>query len=251
MIERAPRSYIKKRKSDITISRNRWILVLADIHCPYHDVKSLDVAIAAGKRMDVDTVIILGDMMDFHRISKYPNDPGTLSFQEELEVGAQMAFYIRSEFPDADIYYIEGNHEVRLEHYIAKNADQFVGMPELSMSHLLDLKMQEITYVQDAFIHCGDMSFLHGHELRGVGGVNPSRKLFAKMKKSAICGHLHRPESFYTRDGSGKLLQCHVLGHLGDPNPNYHPRNDWQHGYGVVDVSKKGYVYVDNVIIND
>ena len=251
MSDMAPRSYVKKRKNDITISRNRWILVLADIHCPYHDIKALDTAIRAGKRADVDTVIILGDMMDFHRISKYPNDPGTLSFQEELEVGAQMAFYIRSEFPDADIYYIEGNHEVRLEHYIAKNADQFIGMPELQMSTLLDLHSQEIEYVQDAFIHCGDMSFLHGHEMRGVGGVNPSRKLFGKMKKSAICGHLHRPESFYTRDGSGKLLQCHVLGHLGDPSPNYHPRNDWQHGYGLVEVTKRGYVYVDNVILND
>lgn len=244
-----PKTYYKRRKSDIVISRNRRILVLADIHCPYHDIASVNKAIEDGKSRGVDTVIILGDMMDFHRISKYPNDPGTLSFQDEIRVGSQMAFSIRDSFPNAEIFYIEGNHEVRLEHYIQRNADEFRGMEELKMSNLLDLKMQDITYIQDAFIHCGDMSFLHGHELRGVGGVNPSRKLFAKMKKSAICGHLHRPESFYTRDGAGKLLQCHVLGHLGDPSPNYHPRNDWQHGYGIVEVTKGGVVRVDNVIL--
>ena len=32
----------------------------------------------------------------------------------------------------------------------------------------------------------------------------------------------------------------------GDPNPNYHPRNDWQHGFAIVEVTKKGNVYVEN-----
>jgi predicted phosphodiesterase len=251
MTNNLPKSYYKRRKSDLVISRDRRILVLPDIHCPYHDVSALNTAIFAGRSYNVDTVIILGDMMDFHRISKYPNDPGTLSFQDEIKIGSQMAASIRENFPSADIYYIEGNHEVRLEHYIQRNAEEFRGMASLSLVHLLSLDDGDITFIQDAFIHCGDVSFLHGHELRGIGGVNPSRKLFSKMKKSAVCGHLHRPESFYTRDGAGKLLQCHVLGHLGDPNPNYHPRNDWQHGYGIVDVTKRGYVYIDNVIIDE
>ena len=46
------------------------------------------------------------------------------------------------------------------------------------------------------------------------------------------------------------MIQCHVLGHLGEPNPKYWPRNDWQHGYGIVEVSKRGYVYVNNIIID-
>ena len=251
MIERPPKSYYKKRKSDLVISRNRRILVLADIHCPYHDNASLKKAVDAGITYDADTVIILGDMMDFHRISKYPNDPDTLSFKDEIEIGYKLLEYLRESFHDAEMFYIEGNHEVRLKHYISRNANEFYGLTALDMDSLLNLGYYDVKYCSDAFIHCGDMSFLHGHELRGVGGVNPSRKLFTKMYKSAICGHLHRPESFYTRDGSGKLLQCHVLGHLGDPNPRYHPRNDWQHGYAIVDVTKNGYVYVDNVIIDE
>jgi predicted phosphodiesterase len=123
-----PKTYYKRRQGDLFISRKRNILVLADIHCPYHNITALNTAIEAGQASDVDTVIILGDMMDFHRISKYPNDPGTLSFQDELKVGAQMAFSIRDNFPNAEIFYIEGNHEVRLEHYIQRNADEFRGM---------------------------------------------------------------------------------------------------------------------------
>lgn len=246
-----PRSYHKKRKADIRISKDRSILVLSDLHCPYHDVKAISKAIQMGQQCNVDTVILLGDVMDFHRISRYENDPDTLSFAKEIEVGAQLLFGIREAFREADIWYVQGNHEVRLDAYLQKNASELVDLPDIALDRLLDLHAQEITWVQDGFIHCGDMTFLHGHEMRGIGGVNPSRKLFNKVKKSAICGHLHRPDSFYTRDGAGKLLQCHVIGHLGDPSPSYHPRNDWQHGYALVDVTKKGNVYVYNNTIDE
>jgi len=245
-----PKTYYKRRKSDLTISRNRVILVLSDIHCPYHDVEALQEAIQFGQKCGADTVILLGDVMDFHRISRYENAPGTLSFAREIEVGNQLLFGIRESFRDADIFYVEGNHEMRLEAYIQKNASEFSDLPDIKLSRMLDLHAQDITYIQDGFIHCGDMTFIHGHEMRGIGGVNPSRKLYGKMKKSAICGHLHRPESFYTRDGAGKLIQCHVLGHLGEPSPQYHPRNDWQHGCAVVAVNSRGQAAVHTHIIN-
>lgn len=249
MIELIPKSYYKKRKKDLTISKNRRILVLADVHCPYHDLSALQEAIVKGQEFGADTVILLGDLMDFHRISKYPNEPDTLSFVDECHVGSQLVFGLRESFRDADMYYIEGNHEVRLQNYVKSHASELSGLSGLEMESLLDLHAQEVQWIQNGFIHCGDMTFLHGHEMRGVGGVNPSRKLFNKMKKSAICGHLHRPESFYTRDGAGKLLQAHVIGHLGEPSPKYHPRNDWQHGYALVEVTKKGIVRVQNNII--
>ena len=249
MTELLPKSYYKNRKQDLTISKNRRILVLSDIHCPYHDIHALREAIVKGQEFGADTVILLGDLMDFHRISKYPNEPDTLSFADEITVGAQLIFGIREAFRDADIYYIEGNHEIRLQHYVQRHASELDGIPGLEMERMLDMHAQEVRWIPGGFIHCGDMTFLHGHEMRGVGGVNPSRKLFTKMKKSAMCGHLHRPESFYTRDGAGKLLQCHVVGHLGEPCPKYHPRNDWQHGYALVEVTRKGIVRVQNNII--
>ena len=250
MADLMPKSNYKRRKTDVTIGRDRTILVMSDLHAPYHDINAINEAIHWGQSSNVDTVILLGDVMDFHRISRYPSDPGTLSFAKEIEIGNQILLAIRENFRNAEIYYIEGNHEVRLDAYIQKNASEFYDLPDLRLERLLDLYALEIQWVSDVSIHCGDMSFIHGHEMRGIGGVNPSRKLYTKMKKSAICGHLHRPESFYTRDGAGKLIQCHVVGHLGDPTPNYHPRNDWQHGFAIVDVTKKGNVYVENRTIS-
>ena len=244
-----PKSYYKSNSRDVKLSRGKTIAVFSDIHAPYHDVASLNEAVNRAKKASPDVVILLGDIMDFHRISRYPNDPGTLSFADEIRVGVELLEYMRRSFPNAEFHYIEGNHEVRLAHYIQRNAAELQGLNSLDLAFLLELDRFEIGFLQMGFIHCGDMTFLHGHEIPGIGGVNPSRKLFTKMKKSAMCGHLHRPESFYTRDGAGKMLQCHVVGHLGDPHPAYWMRNEWQHGYAMVDVSKGGVVRVDNVIL--
>ena len=249
MTHSIPKSYYKSNARDVKIGRGKTIAVFSDIHAPYHDVSALTKAVEAAKKSNPDVVILLGDIMDFHRISRYPNDEGTLSFADEIKVGVDLLHYMRESFPNSEFYYIEGNHEVRLAHYIQRNAAELQGLDSLDLSFLLQLDALEIPFIQMGFIHCGDMTFLHGHELPGIGGVNPSRKLFTKMKKSAMCGHLHRPESFYTRDGAGKLLQCHVVGHLGDPHPRYWMRNEWQHGYAIVEVSKGGVVRVDNVIL--
>jgi len=244
-----PKSYVQKSSKDIFLGRGKTFAVLSDIHAPYHDVQALEKAVAMAQAASPDVVILLGDILDCHRISRYQSDENTLSFAKEVEVGVELMKYLRDSFPHSEMYYMEGNHEVRLSAYIAKNANEFHGLRGLSIPELLGLGHFETTWVSNGFIHCGDISFLHGHELRGVGGVNPSRKLFMKMLKSALCGHLHRPESFYTRDGAGKLLQCHVIGHLGESNPRYHPRNDWQHGFAIVDVTKSGVVKVQNIIL--
>ncbi len=120
-----------------------------------------------------DVVILMGDILDFHRISRYPNDEGTLSFAEEIRVGLDLLYYFRQSFPNADFYYIEGNHEVRLAHYIQRNASELTGLESLEMANLLHMKELEITFLQMGFVHCGDMTFLHGHELPGIGGGQP------------------------------------------------------------------------------
>lgn len=248
-MQQIPKSYIQKATKDVFLGRGRTLAVFSDIHAPYHDVQALAQAVDMAQKSNPDVVILLGDILDCHRISRYQNDENTLSFAKEIEVGLELMRYMRQSFPNSEMYYIEGNHEVRLSAYIASNASELHGLNALSMPELLMLDSFEMQWLSGGFIHCGDISFLHGHELRGVGGVNPSRKLFTKMMKSALCGHLHRPESFFTRDGAGKLLQCHVIGHLGEENPRYHPRNDWQQGFAIVDVSKSGVVKVQNIIL--
>lgn len=231
---------------DVQLSRGRKILAISDIHVPYHDKRALAEAMKIGRESGCNTLIILGDLCDFHKVSKYRHDAGAAEIEQELEVAKQVLTEITTGFPQK--LFIPGNHEDRLRNYILDNAPSLKGLWQLELDRILELRELNIQYVPGGFIHCGDMTFLHGHEVR-ISGMDPARKLFTKMKKSAICGHLHRPDSYYTRDGAGNLLQCHVLGHLGEKSPAFMPRNEWQHGCAVVTVPKSGKTHVQTHII--
>jgi len=238
--------YQRMHSKDVRISRGRKILAISDIHVPYHDKRALAEALKAGRKQGCNTVIILGDLCDFHKVSKYRHDATALEIEEELKIAREVLQEICVGYSQK--YFVPGNHEDRLHSYILDNAPSLKGLEELSLDKLLQLEQYGIQYVPGGFIHCGDMTFLHGHEVR-ISGMDPARKLFTKMKKSAICGHLHRPDSYYTRDGAGSLLQCHVLGHLGERSPAFMPRNDWQHGCAVISVPKQGKSHVQTYIL--
>jgi len=231
---------------DIRISRGRKILAISDIHVPYHDKRALAEAMKLGREAGCSTVIVLGDLCDFHKVSKYRHDATALEIDEEIAQAERVLFELADKFPHR--YFVPGNHEDRLKAYILDNAPSLQHLEQLELDKLLKLEEHGFKYVPGGFIHCGDMTFLHGHEIR-ISGMDPARKLFMKMKKSAICGHLHRPDSHYTRDGAGNLLQCHVLGHLGEKSPAFMPRNDWQHGFAIVSVPKSGNAKVETHIL--
>lgn len=231
---------------DVRLSRGRKILAISDIHVPYHDKRALAEAMSIGRKAGCNTLIILGDLCDFHKASKYRHDATALEIEQEIEIAKEVLYSCADGFTHK--YFVPGNHEDRLRHYILDNAPSLQGIGQLELDKLLQLHEMGYHYVPGGFIHCGDMTFLHGHEVR-ISGMDAARKLFGKMKKSAICGHLHRPDSYYTRDGAGNLLQCHVLGHLGETSPAFMPRNDWQHGLAVVEVPKTGNAKVKTFIL--
>jgi predicted phosphodiesterase len=223
-------------KTDTRIKPGIKLLVISDLHIPYQKTSAINKAIKIGKEAKCQGVVILGDLVDFHKVSRYRHDADAKDIKEELKLGRHWLRILKLDFHN--VWYIPGNHEDRLDAYISDNAPSLGVLDELNLDRLLKLEEIGVNYVK-GFIHCGDMSFCHGHEFR-IAGLDPARKLFGKMKKSAMCGHLHRPDSYYTRDGAGNLLHCHVLGHLGDSHPRFMPRNDWQHGCAVVTVLKSG-----------
>jgi predicted phosphodiesterase len=231
-------------KHDLRIKAGITLLAIADLHIPYQKSSAVNKAIGIGKKAKCQGVVILGDLVDFHKVSRYRHDADAKDIRQELKFARHWLRVLKLEF--SNVWYIPGNHEDRLDAYIADNAPSLGVLEELRLENLLKLDEIGVKYVP-GFIHCGDISFLHGHEFR-ISGMDPARKLFGKMKRSAICGHLHRPDSYYTRDGAGNMLHCHVLGHLGKESPAYMPRNDWQHGCAVVSVNKSGKSSVDTHI---
>ena len=64
------------------------ILLLSDIHVPYHNIEAVSKAIEYGKQQNVNAIVFNGDTVDCYALSRYESDPRKRRFGEELEAVA-------------------------------------------------------------------------------------------------------------------------------------------------------------------
>ncbi len=170
------------------------ILIIGDIHVPYHNIQALTLALKYGLENEVNTILLNGDIIDFYAISRFEKDPRKRNFGHEVLMTRQFLATLRKLFPAAAIYYKCGNHDVRYDHYIMRNAPDLLGMDEFNFESLMHLDQHNITFIPDKqIIHAGKLTILHGHELGAsvFSPVNIARGLFLRTKDSALCGHHH------------------------------------------------------------
>lgn len=226
---------------DIILPEGRT-LVLSDIHLPYHHKPALMTAIAAGRKAEVNTVYLNGDIIDCYQLSKHERRPGKRSVKEELEITRQFLSMIRAAFPNAEIYYKFGNHETRHARYLLQNAPELFNLEEISLETLLKLHEYGIHYVEDIqFARAGSLYIAHGHESNAViaGGVYAARNTRIKSgNTSMIYGHIHKTKYDPGRSPfSGKVSQVFTTGCLCKLNPRWLPKNDWNWGHAIIETS--------------
>ena len=56
------------------------LLVLSDIHIPYHSINSITIAFDWAKKQKPDAVLLNGDTLDFFGLSRYAKDPKKKKF---------------------------------------------------------------------------------------------------------------------------------------------------------------------------
>ncbi len=90
------------------------MLVLSDIHFPYHDKQALMVALRTGKQENVDSILLNGDILDFYQLSKFTKDYRKPSVKAELDIFRYFIDQLKQRFPDAAIYYKLGKDSCRV-----------------------------------------------------------------------------------------------------------------------------------------
>lgn len=212
------------------------IAILSDIHLPIHDGRALKIALEDTRDYDPDVILLNGDVWDMGCISRHPKTKYERDFTEELLQVQTFLGGLLKAFPNAEILYREGNHEMRLAHYIMANAPDFKHLPQITVESLLSLDELGIRYVDEKNrITLGKLLTWHGHE-RPCGGVMPARAALLKQHCSTLCGHWHRSSKAQTNTGNSDLLMAWSIGCLCDLHPDYMPENEWNHGWAFVDV---------------
>ena len=138
------------------------ILLLSDIHVPYHNIEALTLALKYGMEHQVNTIILNGDLIDFYAISRFEKDPRKRDLAHEVNTCREFLTTLRKLFPTQEIYFKCGNHDVRFEHYIMRQAPDLLGLGEYNLQTLLQLEQHRITFIPDKqIIHAGQLTILH------------------------------------------------------------------------------------------
>ena len=247
-----PKSYAKKRRH-IEVKGTKF-LILCDVHIPYQDNEALTVAINEGVRQGCDAVILNGDALDCHMISDFVKDPRKRKFKDELYAMRQFVNTLRGQFPTANIYYKEGNHEERYWRYMRVKAPELFDIDAFDFASLCHLDKHNIKWVDGkSKLNIGKLSIFHGHEFgkQFLPSVNVARGLFMKTKVSALCGHHHQTAEHNERDANGKFITCWGVGCLSELSPDYNPYSKYNHGFAIVELGKNGYFSVKNLRIHE
>lgn len=210
------------------------LLILSDIHAPYHNEQALEAALKYGLENEVDSILLNGDIVDMYTISKYEKDPRKRSFKEELETAKDLLSAIRDLFPDAEIVFKTGNHEERYEKFMKVKAKELLDVSQFQLDVLLELGKFNIKYVTDKrVIRYGNLEIFHGHEV-GVSSQHPALNLFRKSYTNSLAGHVHRADQMRRKKSTGEFIQTWTTGCLCEMHPEYAPYNQWVHGFAHV-----------------
>jgi hypothetical protein len=246
----------------MTVPRGRWslpksikrVMLIGDLHSPFHDKKAIQAAYSDAKARKVDAVFINGDLIDFHGLSFHERDPDRrIPISEELEVTRELLKGMRKVFKGIPIYYIPGNHERRLERYLIGKAADLLGVEEFRLDVLLKLGEIGIEYIPyRTKTYFGKLLVDHGDRMIGTGGVNPARNARLKYKRSVIVNHFHKLTVDSGKIYDGEVLTCWSNGCLCELEPGYMEINEHVHGFCYVDMIDQngGFSVTQKQIIN-
>ena len=213
--------------------QGKEILVLNDIHIPFHDKRALNIALQYAK--ECDTILLNGDIIDFHGLSRFIKNPEKSFINHEILIAKEFLELLRSNFKGEILYKI-GNHEDRLTLYIFNKAPALYGVENVTLKSLLELDRLNIKLIDSTQImKISSLVVLHGHEIfAGAGMVNIARSYFLKANENIILGHRHQTQDYFGKSIENKIKGSFAVGCLCDLNPRYMPVNNWNHGFARI-----------------
>lgn len=221
------------------------IAVFSDIHIPYHSVEALTAAIRFCKKEKPDAILLNGDTIDCHRLSRFIKDPSKRNFADELNDFKQLFNVLQKEFR-CKIFFKIGNHEERYENFLFEKAKELAGVEEFDFENILKARANGVEIISNRRVmKIGELYGIHGHEY--IGGisapVNPARGLFLRGKVSCFQGHNHQTSEHTEPTMSGKMITTWSIGCLSELHPAYMPLNKWNHGFAIIDTDGRNYEF--------
>lgn len=237
--------------------RFQSMIVASDIHDECCDPFWRRVFIDTIKRAQPDKVVLGGDVFDLAEFGRYTIDPRQWDIVTKIQWVHDFLADIRKAAPDAEIVFIEGNHEHRLLRYLTDNAAPLkVLLSDLhgwTVPKLLGLDKYEVRYVARAdlatftatnvvkeisknyevFYDCFLVDHFPDGKSKGLPGVNGHH-------------HKHMVESLYSH--IFQSYEWHQLGSGHRRQAEYCAGEKWNMGFMLVDIDTQNQIPLMNYV---
>jgi UDP-2,3-diacylglucosamine pyrophosphatase LpxH len=221
------------------VIKTEWqkFVVLADFHSPFYNENAVALALEYVKRIRPHFVFLNGDIVDCLLLSRFirVNTPFH-RFEEEHKQNVILFNRIMDACGDAEVTYIEGNHELRLPKFLVVNAPTLENFPGLSIPEMLNLKKHGVKYVEAKRGQMGiykwtdNLIIAHGERYSITGANNVAKQNFGDFGQSVITSHNHSEGTWRERKGNGKDYVALVTSCLCDPQA-YRALDKWSRGF--------------------
>lgn len=213
---------------------SRWLFV-PDSHIPYHDTIAYRCMVNAARALRPDGIVIIGDFGDCYSTSFHEKDPARGSrLKEEMDAVNACLDELDSLGATTKVF-CAGNHEARIDRYIAEKAKALYGI--VTIPDLMRLSERGWTYVPFLATYAiGDALFTH--TITKYGGINAHRQTRDAFNATSVVGHTHRLSwetrgDFFGDVRVGMSIGCLLSFELLDYEHKAKAARDWAHGFGV------------------
>ena len=216
----------------------RTTFLWPDTHAPEHDRRAVAVTLAALKRIRPDHLLILGDFLDCKAPARWSRglaEEYVAGLDREADAGKAILAEVRAVY-DGPVSFLVGNHEERIENYIAKHAPALYGVVP-SLAELLDFDGFGVEHRDQPYAVAPGVRAIHGMKLSSTQQAAGQSAFKERMRlgHSVVQGHTHRlgvgwdsqeRSRFWLE--AGCLIDFAKADYIPFLNPN------WQQGFGLI-----------------
>lgn len=161
--------------------KSHRVLVIGDIHAPFSHRYYLDFLCDTYRAWQCDTVVCIGDEVDFHALSKYPQDPNGYGAGDELinAIAALRPYY--EAFPHVQV--VTSNHTARP----LRKAFE-AGIPAQFIKDYKSFLDAPPGWTWSRSVEIDGVLYHHGE---GYSGALGAYKAAMNAMRSTVIGHIH------------------------------------------------------------
>jgi predicted phosphodiesterase len=189
------------------------VIAGGDNHIPMQNKKIEEKFLKTIKDVKPDVVVLMGDVIDLESISPFTRKEKDFLLSDEILATERYLKRVKDVSGDADVYYLEGNHETRLAKYLERRADKLRDAEQFQIENVLCLEDMGINWVPhdprrglllDGVLYAHYLYEVRMRAIAGKLGVDCA----LKANRSVCVGHGHELSAVFFTVGKDRRLGC-------------------------------------------